>query len=200
MGVDPCVHIVDDDETVRKSLAYAVGSAGYATRIYESGERLLGGVARLAPGCIVTDVRMPGMDGVELVSRLKAEGAPHPILVMSGHADVALAVEAMKAGAVDFLEKPFRPSALVGAIAAAMAKADRSAPPEAAAYRRLVETLSPRQREVLSGIVEGKLNKTIAHELGLSVRTVEGYRAEIMSKTQARNLTELIRMMVLAKL
>lgn len=196
-----CVHIVDDDEQVRRTLSYAMASAGFATRVYETAEGLVAARATLAPGCIVTDVRMPGMDGVELVRRLQADAVPHPIVVMSGHADIDLAVEAMKAGAIDFLEKPFRPSKLVEAVRAAMARATPkpAARPEASRYRQLVAGLSPRQQDVLNGILQGKLNKTIAYELGLSVRTVEGYRAELMARTGAGNLTELVRLAVLAE-
>lgn len=202
MHDEATVHLVDDDEAVRRSLSYSIASAGFGTRVYGSAEELLRGATRLAPGVIVTDVRMPGIDGVELVRRLKEGGTPHPVIVISGHADIPLAVEAMKAGAADFLEKPFRPSQLVEAIRKVLEKAEKTAAagPDAAQYRKMLSTLSPRQRDVLNGIVQGKLNKTIAHELGISVRTVEGYRAEIMSKVQARSVSELVRIAVLAAL
>lgn len=202
MNSQVCIHIVDDDEAVRRTLAYAVASAGFASRVYGSAEQLIATAAGLAPGCIVTDVRMPGLDGVTLVRRLRALAVPHPIIVISGQADIRLAVDAMKAGAAEFLEKPLRPAALIETVQEVMRTDAVQAGPqkEVARYRRMLSTLSRRQRDVLDGILEGKLNKTIAHELGISVRTVEGYRAEMMAKTQARNLSELIRMAVLAGL
>ncbi|WP_374471219.1 response regulator transcription factor [Phenylobacterium sp.] len=197
-----CVHIVDDDVEVLKSLAFALGLAGYGTRIYTSGADLLADPA-LDPGCIVTDVRMAGLDGVELVRRLRAAGITLPIIVVSGHADVAVAVEAMKAGANDFLQKPFRPARLAEVIERLVSASTSEPPPEPAqvsGWRAALAVLSPRQNQVLRGVVAGKLNKTIAQEMGISVRTVEGYRAEIMAKTQARNVPELVRMVTLAGL
>jgi two-component system response regulator FixJ len=197
-----CVHIVDDEEIVRRSLGYAMASAGFASRVYASAEQFMAASAAASPGCVVTDVRLPGMDGLELVMRLKAGDAPHPVVVISGEADIAMAVDAMKAGAADFLQKPFRTASLLEAVNGAIDREGRQQrqAQEAAGQRRKLALLSPRQREVLAGIMAGKLNKTIGHELGISVRTVEDYRAEIMAKTQARNLSELIRTAVLAGL
>ena len=200
MGGD-CVHIVDDDDDVLRTLAYAIASGGYASRVYVTAEQLLQALPTLAPGCIVTDVRMPGMSGLDLVRRLRAEAIDQPVIVMSGQADIALAVEAMKGGAVDFLQKPFRAAALLEAVRAAIEnnqpKQAKSA--EVVAFEQLVGTLTPRQRDVLEGIVDGTLNKTKAHDLGISVRTLEGYRAEVMAKTRVRNASDLVRLGTLAR-
>jgi two-component system response regulator FixJ len=179
-----------------------VGAAGFASRLYESGEEFLKAAPRSTAGCIVTDVRMPGMTGLELVLRLKADGIAQPVIVMSGHADILLAVEAMKAGAADFLQKPFKASELVEAIRGALDRERPKAPlaAESVAFLKLVSTLSPRQRNAFDGILDGKLNKTTAHELGISVRTLEGYRAEVMAKTNAGSSTELVRMAAMANL
>jgi len=202
MFEEACIHIIDDDSTVRKALSYFVGAAGFASRVYDSAEDFLAVAKRSAPGCIVTDVRMPGMTGLELVLRLKSEGVAQPVIVMSGHADILLAVEAMKAGAADFLQKPFKASELVEAVRGALDRDRPKAPiaPESAAFLKLVSTLSPRQRNAFDGILDGKLNKTTAHELGISVRTLEGYRAEVMAKTNASSSTELVRMAAMANL
>ncbi|HEX6858860.1 MAG TPA: response regulator [Caulobacteraceae bacterium] len=195
-----CVHLIDDDEAMLRAITFSIASAGYATRVYPSGEAFLSSPARTEPGCIVTDVRMPGMDGVELVRRLREQNLPHPVIVVTGHADIDLAVDAMKAGASDFLQKPFRSSVLLERIEQALATSGRKVAEseEVAEHRKILATLSPRQKDVLKGIVGGKLNKTIAHELGISTRTVESYRAEILSKTQAKNTSELVRLSALA--
>ncbi|RAK56826.1 response regulator FixJ [Phenylobacterium deserti] len=197
---EPVVHVIDDDEAMRESLDFLLDSAGMKARTYESALQLLER-EQLEPGVIVTDVRMPEMNGLELVRRLKARGAPHPIIVITGHGDVPLAVEAMKAGVVDFLEKPFDDDALLGAIRTALADGSKASEDDAekVRLREIIETLSPREREVLQGVVEGKLNKVIAHELGISPRTVEVYRANVMSKTGARGLSELVRMVLLTR-
>lgn len=201
MADNAIIHVIDDDEGVRRTLAYVLASAGFAPRLYAAAEAFL---AQPAPhsqlGCVLADVRLPGMTGLELVQRLMDLGSGCPVVVMSGVGDIDMAVAAMKLGAADFLQKPLRPAETVAAMHNAIARAGRKAQqaPEAAVYRKTVSLLSPRQREVLGGIVAGKLNKTIAHELGISVRTVEGYRAEIMAKTHAESLSGLIRMAVLA--
>jgi two-component system response regulator FixJ len=202
MAETACVHIIDDEDSVRRSLGYAVASAGFASRVYASAEQFVAALPIAGPGCVVTDVRLPGMSGLELVMRLKDGHAPLPVVVISGEADVAMAVDAMKAGAADFLQKPFRNANLIEAVKGALDREgrERLQVQEAVGHRRTLALLSPRQAEVLAGIMDGKLNKTIGHELGISVRTVEDYRAEIMAKTQARNLSELIRMAVLAGL
>ncbi len=202
MASSPVVYVVDDDDAVRKSLRFLLTSADMDTRLFESGVELLDEVASLVPGCIVTDVRMPGIDGLELVRRLRGMGVSHPVIVITGHGDVPLAVEAMKAGAIDFLEKPFKDEVLLASIRAALS-ADRRAEKAEAAKRQfedLFNTLSPREQDVLRGVVAGKLNKVIAHELGISARTVEIYRANMMTKTRASSLSELVRMALLAGL
>ncbi|MET0273140.1 MAG: response regulator FixJ [Phenylobacterium sp.] len=198
---DLVVHVIDDDEAMRDSLCFLLETSSLRARAYESAVQFLEQADDLAPGCIVTDVRMPEMSGLELVRRLKERGVPHPMIVITGHGDVPLAVEAMKAGAVDFLEKPFEEEALLRAIRSALAKGALSAADEAERQRLrdIFDALSPREQEVLQGVVDGKLNKVIAFELGISPRTVEVYRANVMSKTGARGLSELVRMVLLAR-
>jgi two-component system response regulator FixJ len=202
MMTNQTVYIVDDDEGVRGALRFLLEAARIEVRLFESAVDFLREAESLAPGCIVTDVRMPEIDGLELVRRLKAQGLPHPVIVITGHGDIPLAVEAMKAGALDFLEKPFEDDVLLGSIRAALDADEHAAKAEAAkrTFEGLLASLSPREQEVLHGVVAGKLSKTIAHELGISPRTVEIYRANMMMKTQAKSLSELVRMALLAGL
>jgi two-component system response regulator FixJ len=194
------VHVIDDDEAMRDSLAFLLDTAGLQARTYESALQFLETLETVPAGVIVTDIRMPEMTGLELVRRLKTRGCTYPVIMITGHGDVPLAVEAMKAGVVDFLEKPFEEDALLAAIRAAQAPpASVSEDPERERIRTVLDSLSPREHEVLDGVVEGKLNKVIAHELGISPRTVEVYRANVMSKTGARGLSELIRMVLLVR-
>ncbi len=201
----PIVHVIDDDDAVRDSLRFLLHCAGHVVEDYPSAiaflERLDGNSASAADGCIVTDVRMPEMTGVELMRRLRELGISQPVIVITGHADVPMAIQAMKAGAADFIEKPFRDETILLAIEGALAERSRSI--EADQKRREVEariaSLSQREREVLNGLVEGKANKIIAHDLGISVRTVEVYRAHVMTKMQVRSLSELVRLTVTAK-
>lgn len=195
------VHIIDDDEAIRDSLSFLLESVAMTALTYDSAITFLTQIDRLAPGCIVTDVRMPNMSGLDLVRRLTELGVAYPVVVMTGHADVPLAVEAMKAGAVEFLEKPFEEEALLRAIRTAL----RDKPPtreDHAEKQRLLtifDALSSREREVLNGVIAGKINKVIAFDLGISVRTVEVYRANMMSKTGAHGLSELVQMVMLAR-
>jgi two-component system response regulator FixJ len=196
----PVVHVIDDDEAMRDSLAFLLDASGLSPRTYESAVSFLDQLDSAQTGVIVTDVRMPDMSGLDLVRRLKARNVPLPIVMITGHGDVPLAVAAMKAGVVDFLEKPFDEESLLGSIRSALAQgalaeADQT---ERDRIRRVLDSLSPREQEVLDGVIEGKLNKVIAHELGISPRTVEVYRANVMSKTGARGLSELVRMVLLA--
>lgn len=195
------VHVIDDDDGLRQALAFLLEVNGVPARFYVSANAFLEAGA-IEPGCIVTDVRMPGLTGLELVRELKDMGVDAPVIVMTGHGDIALAVEAMKAGAVDFIEKPFSDDVLLAAIRGALERigADGvSGAARQAAEDRLAE-LSPRERDVLAGVVQGKLNKQIAYELEISPRTVEIYRANLMSKTGARNIAELMRIALAAGL
>lgn len=193
------VHIVDDDEAVRQSLAFLLGSAGLAVRLYDSATTFLGALPSIKGGCLITDIRMPGMNGIELLHELKSKASTLPIIVITGHGDVALAVEAMKAGAVDFIEKPFDEEAIFRAVEAAMERASGENGDGAAIAVRLA-SLSERERQVLEGLVAGHPNKTIAYDLGISPRTVEVYRANLMAKMEARSLSELLRMAISAKI
>jgi two-component system, LuxR family, response regulator FixJ len=190
------VHVVDDDAAIRDSLSFLLESAGFTARTYETAPDLLARANELEPGCIVTDVRMPGMSGLELVARLKELGVVHPVIVLTGHADVALAIEAMKAGVLDFLEKPFDDEALLGAVRSALAAGEgefsRSA--ERAEVERRVASLTDRERDVFEAIVAGDSNKAAAIRLGISPRTVEIYRANVMEKMGAKSLSELVRL------
>lgn len=195
------VHVIDDDEAMRQSLEFLLDTAGYAARTYESAPQFLQHLGSLEPGCIVTDVRMPEMNGLELVRRLTAEGVTLPVIVLTGHGDVPLAVEAMKAGVKDFLEKPFDDEVLLAAVAAALDSGQEARREEAERHRfeTMLAALSPREKDVLHGVVAGKANKVIAHELGISPRTVEVYRANVMTKTGAASLSDLVRMALLAR-
>lgn len=195
------VHVIDDDEAMRASLAFLLDTSGLTARSYDSATSFLETFDAAAPGVLVTDVRMPEMTGLELVRRLKARNLDMPIIMITGHGDVSLAVEAMKAGVVDFLEKPFAEQRLLDAIRSAMAQSAKADNDHAERERakQALASLSPREQEVLEGVVAGKLNKVIAHELGISPRTVEVYRANVMSKTGAHGLSELVRMVLLAR-
>lgn len=195
------VHIVDDDAALRDSLSFLLEMQGFAPRLHESADRFMAALTPNIEGCIISDVRMPGMTGVELARTLKARGVTLPIIVMTGHGDVPLAVEAMKAGVADFIEKPFSDEMILGAIRSALksSEADSTAVARAEALERL-SGLSPREQDVLHGVIAGKANKVIAHELEISPRTVEIYRANLMSKTGARNMPELMRLALAAGL
>ena len=201
MANEPIVHVVDDDPAVRDSLAFLLDTAGLVSRTYDSAAALLAEAERLAPGCIVTDVRMPEMNGLEMVRRLADMGLRHPVIVMTGHADVPLAIEAVRAGVKDFIEKPFDDEALLASIRAALAEQAGSAEREGqeAEVRERLASLSTRERQVLDGLVAGHANKVIAYDLEISPRTVEVYRANVMTKMQARSLSELVRMAILAR-
>lgn len=196
------VHVIDDDEAMRDSLAFLLDIQGIPVRAYDCAEAFLAALPDPCEGCIVTDIRMPDMTGLELIRRLKEDGVTCPIVVMTGHGDVQLAVEAMKAGVIDFIEKPFSDGVFLDAVRAAFAHQEVKAAPDQArrdAERRL-EGLSPRERDVLAGVVAGKANKVIAFELDISPRTVEIYRANLMSKSGARNISELMRIALAAGL
>ena len=193
------VHIVDDDEAVRKSLAFLLSSAGHAVRLYDSATAFLGDLSNRNRGCLITDIRMPGMTGIELLGVLKAKACTLPAIVITGHGDIPLAVEAMKAGAVDFIEKPFDDTAILIAVRSALERAAKGKGGDDAAISARLTSLSERERQVLEGLIAGHPNKTIAYDLGISPRTVEVYRANLMAKMEAKSLSELIRMAILAK-
>ncbi|WP_298354294.1 response regulator [Rhodoblastus sp.] len=189
------VHIIEDDAGVGESLSLLLQSAGFETRLYGSASDFLDSDPPSA-GCVVSDVRMPGMTGLELIGEMKKRRMPQPILLMTAFADVPQAVKAMKLGAVDFIEKPFDDELMVSSVRAALAK---SGGDSAVAAREKLDKLTTRERDVLQGLLQGKLNKTIAHELGVSVRTVESHRANLMTKTNSQSLPELIRISLLAE-
>jgi two-component system, LuxR family, response regulator FixJ len=195
MTTEATVHVVDDDEAIRDSLALLLGAAGFSVATYPSAEAFLI-TAPQGPGCLVIDVRMPGMGGLELQEELIRRGRRIPIIVVTGHAEVPLAVKAMKAGAVDFVEKPFDEQTIVASIRRAFDLGIEVAREEAEGSqigRRLAQ-LTPREREVLEALVAGKPNKIIAYELSISPRTVEIHRARVMEKMAARTLSDLVRM------
>lgn len=196
MASKELVHVVEDDDAMRESLVAVLEDAGYEVRVYPNAEGFLVVGAATRTGCVVSDVRMPGMDGLTLLRRLRAKRSALPLVLITGHGDVSLAVTAMKAGAVDFLEKPFEPENLLAAVEAALrAQASEIGEMEAVqAARRQLERLTPRELEVFECLVAGKSNKEAAATLGLSPRTVEFHRAHIMEKTGAEGLPGLVRL------
>ncbi len=201
MAHDGVVHLIEDDEGVRQALAFLLTASGFAVRVYESAVAFLDALPSVQPGCIVTDVRMPGIDGLELQRQLNDRQIGLPIIVMTGHGDVPLAVEAMKAGAVDFLEKPFNDEILLSAIRTAVNRHSRDArrQDEVATIAGKLASLSAREIAVLDGLVAGRPNKAIAFDLKISVRTVEVHRAHLMAKMGAASLSELLRMAFLVR-
>jgi two-component system, LuxR family, response regulator FixJ len=190
------VHVIDDDEAIRQSLAFLLQTARMAVKTYASATAFLDELPGAEPSCIITDVRMPGMSGIELLRRLQELKIGVPVIVVTGHGDVPLAVEAMRIGAVDFLEKPFDDEVLLTSVRSALreqgAQAERRT--ARAEVEARVAALSKRERDVLDGLVAGRANKQIAFDLGISPRTVEIYRANLMNKMQAGSLSELVRM------
>ncbi|HET7605172.1 MAG TPA: response regulator FixJ [Sphingomicrobium sp.] len=189
------VHLVDDDDAIRRSVGFMLKTSGFHVRAYESGTELLKAAGGLEPGTILLDIRMPGMDGLEVQSALRERGIALPVIIMTGHGDVSLAVHAMKAGAVDFIEKPFEKAVLIGAIEQAIDRLEHAAVSRDRADEAVVrlEALTPREREVLDGLARGLPNKTIAYDLGISPRTVEIHRANLMTKLDVRSLSEALR-------
>lgn len=200
MSLSGLVHLIDDDEDVRRAVAFLLGTAGLAVKVYDSASGFLEKCDDFRSGCIVSDVRMPGIDGLELLRRLNKKGSRLPVIVMTGHADVALAVAAMKEGAVDFIEKPFPDEVLLAAIQLALAREEKGADSDvhAAEVRKRLASLTVREKEVLDGLLAGHPNKTIAYDLGISPRTIEVHRANVMTKMAASSLSELVRMVVSA--
>ncbi len=195
------VHVVDDDPGMRDSSAFLLESAGLAVSTYASPGLLLAAAPKLAPGCILSDIRMPELDGLALQRRLAELGVRLPVIFMTGHADVPLAVAALKAGAVDFIEKPFADDAILDAIRRALATSEREQVRIAATEEteRRIGSLTPREREVMEGMILGQATKVIANELGTSPRTIEVHRARVMEKMDVRSLPELVRMVLEAR-
>jgi two-component system, LuxR family, response regulator FixJ len=190
------VYVIDDDDAMRDSLDFLLGSADFDVTLFESAQYFLDALPGVDFGCVVSDIRMPGIDGIELLKRLKAIRSSLPVLIMTGHGDVPLAVEAMKLGAVDFLEKPFEDDRLIGMIDVALKQAASGARSEAVTLdiAARIASLSPRERQVMEGLVAGLSNKMIARDYDISPRTIEVYRANVMTKMQAGSLSELVRL------
>jgi two-component system response regulator FixJ len=189
------IYVVDDDEAIRRSLSFLLKTSGYVVRLFEGGIAFLKEAADLPPGCVLLDVRMPDIDGLEVQRELRARGVMLPVVIMTGHGDIDMAVAAMKAGASDFIEKPFEKAALLGCVEAArtLSVAERGAGARAEDARARLNVLTERERDVLDGLVEGLPNKTIAFDLGISPRTVEIHRANLMQKLEVKSLAEALR-------
>ena len=190
------VYVIDDDDAMRDSLDFLLGAADFHVRLFESAQNFLDTLSTIDFGCVVSDVRMPDIDGIELLKRLKVGGSLFPVVIMTGHGDVPLAAEAMKLGAMDFLEKPFEDDRLIGMIEAALRRAEPGVKKEAATreIQSRIASLSPRERQVMDGLIAGLSNKLIAREYDISPRTIEVYRANVMTKMQAASLSELVRL------
>jgi two-component system, LuxR family, response regulator FixJ len=200
MTADADVHVIDDDEAVRESIDFLLRSAGLSVRTYDSAASFLDAAPKIAAGCIITDVRMPGLSGIDLLRRLQEMRIGLPVIVITGHGDVPLAVEAMKCGAIDFLEKPFDDDVMLASVRSALNRSEESAAIESerADIRARIAALTQRERDVLEGLVAGHPNKIIAFKLEISPRTVEIYRANLMTKMKAGSLSELVRMALVA--
>ena len=194
-GPRRCVHVVDDDEAIRRSLAFMLKTSGYRVSCWPSGAAFLKEARQLEPGCILLDVRMPEMDGLDVQAELARRGIAMPVVIVTGHGDIAIAVSAMKAGAVDFIEKPFQKEVLLTAIENALERlvsvGDRAA--RAAEAHTILAALTARERQVLEGLTQGLPNKTIAFDLGISPRTVEVHRANLMAKLDVHSLSDALR-------
>lgn len=200
MPIEPLVHVIDDDEAARDSLEFLLRTAKLSVRTYDTAKSFLEVAPKLKSGCVITDVRMPEIDGIELLRKVREMQSMLPVIVITGHGDVPLAVEAMRIGAVDFLEKPYDGEILLASVRSALGQADKQSTQsvEKAQLNARLSTLSAREHEVLEGLVAGQPNKIIAFNLGISPRTVEIYRANVMTKMQAGSLSELVRMALVA--
>ncbi|HZQ12956.1 MAG TPA: response regulator FixJ [Pseudolabrys sp.] len=200
MQPDAVIYVIDDDEAARQSLEFLLKTAGLKVRSFDGARAFLEVLPQVRAGCIITDVRMPDITGIDLLRKVKEKGLDIPVIVITGHGDISLAVEAMKIGAVDFLEKPFDDEALLTAVKNSLSStidaAKRNA--EVAQINDKLKALSNRERQVLEGLVAGKANKVIAFDLGISPRTVEIYRANLMTKMSANSLSDLVRMAMTA--
>jgi two-component system response regulator FixJ len=190
------VHLVDDDEAVRRSIGFMLKTSGYLVKTYASGTELVKVARNLEPGCILLDIRMPGMDGLEVQQELQRIGISLPVIIMTGHGDIPLSVRAMKAGAIDFIEKPFEKAVLLAAVEEAYSSMSRtdSVRERAKSAAVRLQVLTSRERDVLDGLARGSPNKTIAYDLGISPRTVEIHRANLMSKLEVRSLSDALRL------
>lgn len=189
------IHLVDDDESIRRSASFMLRTSGFVVKTYASGDEFLKDSKAIEPGCILLDVRMPGLDGLEVQQALKARGILFPVIVMTGHGDVSVAVQAMKQGASDFIEKPFEKAVLLGAIEAGFERLEKSAKRLARAdeAKARLKALTSRELDVMKGLVRGHPNKTIAYDLGISPRTVEIHRANMMTKLEVISLSDALR-------
>jgi FixJ family two-component response regulator len=201
MSAKPLIHIVDDDEAMRDSLAWLLDGDRYAVHTYASGEDFLERHAPGRPACVILDIRMPGISGVEVHERLVRRGAATPVIFVTGHGDVPMAVEAIKRGAFDFIEKPFSETKLMAIISRALEDDERRAGETSALtdVAQRLSKLSPREREVLDLVIAGKMNKTIADAMNISIKTVEAHRAKVMDKMGAKSLAELVQLVVQAR-
>ena len=198
MSSKPTIHVVDDDEAMRDSLVWLLDDVRYDVRTYASGEDFLERFAPTPPACVILDIRMPGISGVEVHERMARQGVVTPVVFVTGHGDVPMAVDAIKRGAFDFVEKPFNEAKLTGIIERALEEDAKCAGQTAAQSEiaaRLAK-LSPREREVLDLVVAGKMNKTIADVMNISIKTVEAHRAKVMEKMSARSLAELVQAVI----
>lgn len=196
MSPSKAVYVIDDDPAMRDSLEFLLDSAGFKVTLFDSALSFFAAVPGLGFGCVVSDVRMPGLDGIELLKRLKDDDKQLPVVIMTGHGDIPLAVEAMKLGAIDFLEKPFEDERLLTTISSALSRGpvERKDETVAADIAARIATLSPRERQVLEGLIAGLSNKLIARDYNISPRTIEVYRANVMTKMQAGSISELVRL------
>jgi two-component system response regulator FixJ len=198
MTSSPVVHVIDDDDAARDALTFLLSSANFLVRAYESAKAFLTEVPSSGTGCVITDVRMPEISGLELLRRLNSSGIGCPVIVITGEADVPVAIEAIKLGAVDFIEKPYDAEVLLGAVRFALSgQANDGRDAQRAGIQQRLAALSPQERQVLRSLVDGRLTSAIAHDLGLNVHVVEVQRANVMAKMQAPSLSHLVRMMLL---
>lgn len=200
MSLEGTVYVIDDDAAMRESLEFLLDSAGFTVTLFSDASVFLKQMPGLSFGCVVSDIRMPGINGIDLLRNLKMKRSELPIIIMTGHGDIPLAVEAIKLGALDFLEKPFEDERLIGAIRTAFKQGEDSAKNKGAAIELAarIASLSQRERQVMDGLVAGLSNKLIARDYAISPRTIEVYRANVMTKMQARSLSELVRLAVRA--
>lgn len=196
------IHIVDDEDSIRRSVGYMLKTSGYAVEVWRSGAEFLKDLRSVEAGCVLLDVRMPRIDGLEVQRTMAERGITMPVIIMTGHGEVSVAVQAMKAGAVDFLEKPFEKTLLIDAIERAFGRvrSAQGAAAQAASADVIIGALTAREREVLEGLAQGLPNKTIAYDLGISSRTVEVHRANLMTKLHVHSLSDALRIAFAARM